>query len=169
MEVEIWKDIIGYEGLYQVSSFGRVKSLGGKIIGNGSILKERMLKNRIDTNDYYIVNLCKNSIQKTFKIHKLVAIHFLNHKPDGMKIVIDHIDNDKRNNHVNNLQLISARLNTSKDRKNGTSKYIGVSWFKKSNKWKAQIQINGKSKHLGLFENELEAHLAYQQKLNEIL
>jgi len=167
--LEIWKDIIGYEGLYQVSSFGRVKSLGGKIGGKGAISKEKILKNNLDSNGYYIVNLCKNSIQKTFKIHKLVAINFLGHIPNGFKIVVDHLNNDKTNNHVSNLQLISSRLNSSKDKKKGSSKFTGVSWNKNNNKWVSHIRINGKSKYLGSFDNEIEASEAYQKALNEIL
>lgn len=91
IEIEIWKDIIGYEGLYQISSYGRVKSLGGKVCGKGAISKERILKNCIDFNGYYKVRLSKNSKGKTFKIHKLVAIHFLNHIPKHHQNILEFI------------------------------------------------------------------------------
>jgi hypothetical protein len=91
---------------------------------------------------------------------------FLNHKPDGTnKIVVDHINNIKTDNRLVNLQLISQRENTSKDKKNGTSQYTGVCWKKSKNKFEAQININNKYKYLGLFTDEYEAHLAYEKAL----
>ncbi len=60
-----------------------------------------------------------------------------------------------------NLQLITNKKNTSKDRKNKTSKYTGVSWHKQSNKWLAQFRENGSVKYLGTFETEEEARDAY--------
>jgi hypothetical protein len=97
----------------------------------------------------------------------LVGMAFLNHKPDGTnKICIDHINNDKLDNRLTNLQLITNRENTSKDRKGGTSKYVGVR-SSAINKWRAEIYINGKTKNLGTFTDEYEAHLAYQKVLNE--
>lgn len=112
--------------------------------------------------------MCKVSIQKVEKIHQLVAIAFLNHKPCGYELVIDHIDNNPLNNRVDNLQLISNRLNASKDRKNKTSQYVGVNLHKKSNKWVANIRIGKIKKHLGLFNTEEEANEAYQNKLKTL-
>jgi len=161
--MEIWKDIPQYEGLYQVSSLGNVKSL---IKHNG--LKERILKPGVDGCGYLFVVITKDKKAKTCTIHKLVAIAFLGHKPDGtQKIVVDHINNIKYDNRIENLQLISQRLNSSKDAK-GTSKYTGVSWYKPLNKWVASIKINGKTKKLGYFENEYDAAKAYQNKLNKL-
>jgi hypothetical protein len=103
---------------------------------------------------------------KTIKIHILVAMAFLGHKPDGtQKIVVDHIDNNPLNNNLTNLQLISQRENVSKDRKNGSSQYTGVSWGKNTNKWRSIIYINNKVKHLGLFTLEEDAAKAYQNAL----
>jgi hypothetical protein len=65
------------------------------------------------------------------------------------------------------LQLITNRENSSKDKKNGTSQYTGVSWNKSRNKWRVYININNKNKYLGLFTDEYEAHLVYQKALNE--
>ena len=69
MKKEIWKDILGYEGLYQVSNFGRVKST--------KFGKERILKLTKDKDGYLIVNLYKNNKSKTLKVHRLVAEVFL--------------------------------------------------------------------------------------------
>jgi hypothetical protein len=165
---EIWKDVPGYEGMYQVSNMGNVKSLSKEKLHNGKYpitTKEKILKPRI-THGYLFVTLYNNGLKKNMKVHTLVAMTFLNHKPDGThKICVDHINNIKTDNRLVNLQLITNRENTSKDKKDGTSKYVGVCWKKSKNKFEAQITINNKNKHLGLFTDEYEAHLVYQKAL----
>lgn len=163
MKNEIWKDIEGYKGLYQVSNFGRIRSLKfGKI---------KYLKQSKSHEGYLYVTLCIIGIKKLEYMHKIVAKTFLNHVPNRYNIVVDHIDNDKLNNRLNNIQLITNRQNLSKDqfRRNKTSQYIGVCWDKSRNKWIATIYLNNKHKNLGRFINEHDAHMAYQNKLNEIL
>tara|TARA_R110002096_G_C14282517_1_gene696754 strand:- start:119 stop:592 length:474 start_codon:yes stop_codon:yes gene_type:complete len=157
--MEIWKSIKDYED-YEVSNFGNVKSL--------KFSKERILKPGTDYGGYLTVVLCKESKLKTFIIHKLVATAFLEHTPCGHKMVVDHIDNNRLNNCLNNLQLISQRKNTSKDREGYSSKYVGVSWSKNNKKWRAEISVDGKSKYLGYFIDELEAHKTYKIALNNI-
>jgi hypothetical protein len=164
---EIFKDIPTYEGIYQVSNLGRVKSLERYVNDKGGLRfqKERVLKPAINSRGYYIVVLTKNGKMKTFKLHMLLAIVFLNHNPDGTtKIVVDHINNNPLDNRLENLQLISHRENISKSKK-GTSKYTGVYFNNKLKKWQSQITINYKNIYLGIFENEYEARLAYQKAL----
>ncbi|MCP4354353.1 MAG: hypothetical protein GY793_01730 [Proteobacteria bacterium] len=165
---EIFKDIPNYEGLYQISNLGRVKSLKrisfSKRHNKYRTISERMLKQSI-SGRYKIVALNNCGKLKSFRVHQLVAIKFLNHKPNRCKLVVDHIDNNPLNNNVSNLQIITNRENTSKDRKNGTSKYIGVSWCKRSKKWIAYITINGKNKNLGSYDCELNASIAYNAAL----
>jgi hypothetical protein len=164
---ELWKDIPNYEGLYQVSNLGSVKSLS-----NDKKRKEKILKPSKDGKGYYIISLCKEGGKKTIRVHVLVAMAFLGHKPDGtMKIVPDHKDTDKLNNRADNLELITNRENIERYwlTQKSSSQYIGVNWDKKINKWRAQIYIDGKLKHLGYFTDEYEAHLAYQKALKEIL
>ena len=98
-------------------------------------------------------------------VHQLVAMAFLGHVPCGHKIVVDHINHDKLNNRLENLQLITNRENCSKDVKNKSSKYTGVSWDKARNKWVSQIKINGKTVPLGRYKCELVASIVYQKKL----
>jgi hypothetical protein len=161
MEIEIWKDIIGYEGLYKISNLGRVKSL--------KMGREIILKLSDDGKGYLRVSLIKNGCSKSKKVHKIVAESFLNHKPDGThKLVVDHKDNDKKNNRLDNLQITTQRCNASKDRKGGTSKYIGVSWCKRYLKWKSCIYVNGKLKRLGLFNSETDAANSYLIALEQI-
>jgi len=170
---EIWKEVVGYEGSYQISSFGRVKSLSRVIVkGNGveCPFKERMIKPYLGNRGYFVAGLSENGKTKPKKIHQLVAMAFLDHKPDGKQtIVVDHIDNNKMNNNVNNLQLISQRENTSKDQKGGSSSFVGVNWHKNASKWVAKISVNGKRKHLGYFTNELDASKAYQTALKDLV
>jgi len=155
---EIWKDVPGYEGMYQVSNLGNVKSL----IYN----KERFLSKVIDKR-YYQVGMYKNKKKTTRKIHQLVAEAFLNHTPCGLKLVVDHINNNTLDNRLENLQIITHRENVYKIQDKGSSKYKGVCWCNTFNKWKTNISIKNKSIHLGYFTNELDAHKAYQNKLKE--
>lgn len=101
--VEIWRDIEGYEGLYQVSSLGRVKLLDYRHTG-----KERIMKVRRN-NGYLIVGLCRDGKQKTFKVHRLVATAFISN-PENLP-QINHKDEDKTNNIVENLEWCSAKYN----------------------------------------------------------
>ena len=158
---EEFKDIPNYEGIYQVSSFGRVKSLNYR-----NSKKVRLLKISKTKKGYLCVGLYKNSISKNWNIHKIVAITFLGHVPNGHVIIVDHKNNIKAHNFKWNLQLISVRENTSKDRKNGKSKYTGV--YKERNNWKSAMLINGKNKHLGMFDTEEEASECYQNAVKSI-
>lgn len=160
---EIWKDINGYEKIYQISNLGTVKSLD-RISPDGRKLKGVILKKAISLG-YHYVNLTKNGIGVKHRIHKLVAIYFLNHTPCKYDIVVNHKDFNRQNNRVDNLELISVRENTNQEHLPSVSNYIGVVWHKKNSKWQSQIRINGKRKYLGCFENEFEAHLAYQNAL----
>lgn len=169
---EIFKPIPGFEGIYEVSNFGNIKSLPRVKLNKGKhpfYLKEKILSLAKDKNGYYTVSLTKDGTRKTYKPHQLVAIVFLGHKYCGMKLIVDHIDNNPLNNHIDNLQIITQRHNASKDQKNKTSKYTGVYWFKAYNKWRAYIKIGSKQIHLGYYINEEDANLAYQNKLKEIL
>lgn len=91
---EVWKDIYGYEGLYQVSNLGRVKSL---IKHNGT--NERILKPRMNNCGYLEVCLCKDGKQKMHLVHRLVAQAFIEND-DLFKTQINHIDENKTNNFV---------------------------------------------------------------------
>lgn len=98
---EEWKDIEGFEGLYQISTFGRVKSLVGWV-GNKNIKKyihrEKILKTKPKKNGYLVVTLRYQNVIKYKSIHRLVAKTFLpnlNNYP-----VVNHIDGNKTNNNI---------------------------------------------------------------------
>jgi hypothetical protein len=164
---QIWKDVQGYEGLYQVSNMGNVKSLNYNKTG-----KERILKSNKNKDGYCLVGLYKERKAKTTAVHVIVAIAFLGHKPDGThRIVPDHKDGDKSNNSVTNLELITQRENIERYwlTQKTSSQYSGVYWEKDRNKWRAQITIDGKRKHLGYFNCETASHIAYQKAFNNLL
>lgn len=178
MEEEIWRDVKDYEGIYQVSNLGRVKSLPKlRMAGhNPYITEERVLKRYVDCNDYPVVSLCNIGIQKCVKVHLLVAIAFLNHIPNRSKIAVDHINGERDDNRLENLRIVTNRFNNSEGfRKNKnllSSKYSGVHWHKNLKKWASTIRINGKQKHLGYFIDEMDAAIVYQNellKLNETI
>jgi hypothetical protein len=167
---EVWLPIKGYEGYYEVSNLGNVKSLKRFRNGrNGSkiYMADRNLKFGIDYLGRKNVVLSLNNKTKNYRIHQLVAMAFLNHVPCGHKLVVDHIDNNPSNNNINNLQLISQRKNASKDKQVLKNKYTGV-YKRRNGKYRAIIHFNKKNLHLGTFESELDAHLSYQNKLIEI-
>ena len=105
---ELWKDIEGYEGLYQVSNLGRVKSLD-KIDSIGRKIKGRNMKLRLNKCGYVDVKLSTDSIEKDKLVHRLVAEAFIPNT-DG-KHVINHIDGNKQNNCVNNLEWCTQKEN----------------------------------------------------------
>ena len=111
MTEEIWKDIPGYEGLYQVSNFGRVKSLRRPYGNNGGIqwTKERILSPGKDKDGYLQVNLHCNGKQHQRKVHRLVAQAFLPNM-DNLPMV-NHKDEDKTNNNVDNLEWCDQKYN----------------------------------------------------------
>lgn len=101
--MEEWRDIKGYEGLYQVSNLGRVKSLG-----NGRTHKaERILRNCNRNNNHLSVDLCKNGERKSHMIHILVAQAFIPN-PENKQIV-HHIDKNPTNNNVDNLMWCTPK------------------------------------------------------------
>ena len=120
-EIEIWKDIQGYENYYQVSNLGNVKSLRRTIIrknGRPYTEKEKILRQYEDNKGYMYVCLCFNGKIKSIKVHRPVANSFIfneNNKPQ-----VNHIDYNKKNNRVENLEwctnlenYIHARKNTN--------------------------------------------------------
>lgn len=96
-KMETWKDIVGYEGKYQVSNTGKIRSLK---YNNTNIIKE--LKQKVNRFGFMEVKLSKNNIAKDYMVARLVAIHFI---PNPMfKEEVVHITKDKRDNSVNNLK-----------------------------------------------------------------
>ena len=157
--MENWKDIKGYEGKYQVSDLGRVKSV--------KFDKEKILSKTKSSGGYLKVSLCKDGKSKTKIVHSLVAQSFLNHK-SNIYIVVDHINNVKTDNRLSNLQIISQRENSTKDKNNKYSNYAGVTWHKNDKKWQSSIIVDGNQVYLGYFKSEERASIAYDFALTQL-
>ena len=167
---EVWNPIKGYEGKYEFSNFHNVKSLERLVERpNGNyFIKEKILKQTSD-GKYSQVNLSLNGKVKAFRIHQLVAMEYLDHIPCGYRLVVDHINEITTDNRIENLQIITTRENGIRSIKNKTSKFTGVSWSKNNKKCRAEITINGKSIHLGYFDNEEIASEYYKKALKSHL
>lgn len=107
--IEIWKDIRGYENRYQVSNTGKIRSL---INNKNKIRKQpKILKPYLDKDGYEIIKLSKNCKSRAFKVHRLVAIYFLDNIDD--KPAVDHIDTNRRNNNYTNLRWVTNKENSN--------------------------------------------------------
>ena len=116
--MEIWKDIQNYEGLYQVSNLGRIKSLSRRDRLN-RVIQEKILKHGSNKKGYLIVVLCKEGRMKTCRVHRLVAKAFIpnpENKPE-----VNHKDEDKTNNKVENLEWMTRRENINYGTRNERS------------------------------------------------
>lgn len=167
--VETWKPVKGFEGLYEVSNLGRIRSLDrvvDTVDGSSRRLKGSLMSINVDKGGYPLMRLGQDGVSKSKHLHKIVAEAFLGHTPSGLKTVVDHINGDKTDNRVANLQLVTQRENLS--RIGGSSKYVGVNFYKATNKWAASITIEGKKYHLGYFSDEIDAANAYQEVLADM-
>lgn len=158
---EIWEDILGFEGLYQISNYGNIKSCKRFVnakFGSQRLVNERLLSLGKDKDGYLMAILCQDGTKKTVKVHRLVADTFID-KIDG-KNLVNHIDSNKSNNLVSNLEWVSSLENNCHSKLNAqsSSKYVGVSFHKKDNRFRATATINGKKIHLGNFKNEEDAY-----------
>lgn len=107
---EIWKDIIGYEGYYQISNYGNVRSLD-RIDCKNRFRKGKDCKKILTEDGYYKAGLSKNGVEKRHFIHRLVALHFIEN-PNNLECV-NHKDENKINNCVDNLEWCSREYNNN--------------------------------------------------------
>jgi len=115
-----------------------------------------------------MVALYKEAKYKTCKIHHLVWGAFGDKLRDGMKLQVDHKDENKTNNCIDNLQLLTNRQNTTKYHRTKRDLPTGVYWHKKAKKYTSYIYRENKHKYLGLFSSPREASLIYQKELTEV-
>jgi hypothetical protein len=156
-ELEVWKwvkfeDVDGnafdYSGAYKVSNFGRVKSFKhNKTVG-------RIRAFSIDKDGYSKVDLWRNSKQKMITVHRLVACAFVEYI-DGNNIV-NHKDEDKSNNHYDNLEWVTTRDNIRYSKENGT----GISFVESNDNFCLSLGIDGKKYHIGFFDTFEDAEIA---------
>ncbi len=110
---EQWKDVVGYEGLYEVSNKGRVKTF---------VRQHKILKTPLNQHGYPYTGLTKDGKHNTYLVHRLVAIAFLPNN-DHDKIFVNHIDGNKANSNVENLEWCTVKENNNHAVQNGLKTY----------------------------------------------
>lgn len=172
---EVWRDIPGYEGYYQASNLGRVRSLDRTILttnGQERFYKGKIKKGSVNNKGYTQYSLNINGIGRNFMRSQIISMTFLGHEPNGHKLVVDHIDGDISDDRVENLRIVTQRANTStcfrSDEDSLSSEYAGVYWNKNTSKWMARIYHEGVRLYLGLYNTEVEASNSYQSALSKI-
>lgn len=152
---ENWKTIPMYPK-YMASDLGNIR--------NG--LTDKPIKQYVRLG-YCLFQLSHNGKSKAMFVHRAVISAFLGDSP----LVVDHIDNNKRNNKLENLRYCTQRDNITKYTETLTgrsSELTGVCWNKKAKRWMSSIKVNSKHKTLGYFESELEAHEVYIKYKNSL-
>ena len=148
---ENWKIIDEFEN-YEISDLGFVRNKNSR----------KIKKHQIKENEYFYVQLWKNNKSKNKNIHRLVALAFIEN-PSKLPLV-DHIDCNKQNNRVENLRWCTYSQNNANSKMNSTNatgiKEVG--WDKNTKKYHAQIGLNNKLYHLGLYDSKEEAAFVYE-------
>jgi HNH endonuclease/NUMOD4 motif/AP2 domain len=160
-EVEVWRAVIGWHGLYEVSHHGRVR----RVAPGKSTRAGRLLTPTPNTGGYLHVKLCKPERQHTRTVHTLVAEAFLGVR-DGLEP--DHINNDRTDNHIRNLRLVTHQKNGwNRTTQPHSSRFKGVCWDRRSCRWHVQIKSNQQARSLGYFADEITAAHAYDRAARE--
>ena len=145
---EIWKDVVGYEGYYQVSNLGRVRSLD-RIASNGRKIKGKILSTKVNTPPYYPrVSLSVNGKMKLVQVHRLVAQAFVYNPDPEHKTQVGHKDESRTNNRADNLEWVTPKENSNmplhreRDSKANEGKVLSA-------ETKSKISLSQKGKYKG--------------------
>ena len=159
---EVWKDIKGYEGLYQVSNMGRVKSLGRTVsIKNGfkRAVRERILRPCTDGSGYLVVNFYNGSgKRKAFLVHRLVCEAF--HENSQNKPEVNHINEDKLDNRACNLEWVTRKENINHGTRNAR---VGKAVSKALSKSVGQYTLDGKLIKVWQSTMEIQRQLGFNR------
>ena len=157
IQQEEWRDIPNYVGRYQLSTLSRVKSLERfckHAYGGNKKVKEKILAQSVSYDKYLAIRLVNQNGGKTFNIHSLMAIVFLGHIPCGHYLEADHKNNNPFDNRLENIQIITHRINSTKDKKKSSSEYTNVFYREKYNTWRSCIKVKTKAIEIGAFKDE---------------
>lgn len=151
-ENEIWKDIPGYETIYQASNLGNIKSLKKGIV----------LKPKQNGTGYFQVQLFNSEKKPHMKyIHRLVLMTF----KGASNLDVDHINAIRSDNKLSNLEWVTKRENVIRRKTNRT---LPTGVLLRVNKYEAYTSVKGKSIYIGSFETPEEASIAYQEKIKTL-
>lgn len=169
-----WAKVLynGLETNVEVTKCGKVRRVKVDWFGNhknSKIGEVDLKKLKLSPQGYKQLTIqIKGLKQRSLQVHQLVAAAFLGYQWKGINMVVDHIDSNKLNNHIDNLRVVTIRENSSKEKTIKSGLPAGVNFFKRDKKYQSRIYINRKHIHLGLFNTIEEASYAYQQKLKTI-
>lgn len=156
---ELWLPVPDFEGYYEVSNLGRIKSLSRVVPVTNRVLKEKFNSMHLKRDGYHSVLLRKPNVKKTIQVHRIVAKAFIENHDN--KKVVNHIDGNKLNNYASNLEWVSYRENSChyyRSLNSGTP--VGVFKLKKYNKFLAHAHVDGKKVFLGYHNTPEEAYNA---------
>jgi hypothetical protein len=161
--MEVWNSVLDYEGYYEVSNLGNVKSLDRLInFPHGMFVKKgKLLKSSSNGTGYYKLTLSKNGLSRDHYVHRLVIESFVG-KND---LHINHINGIRNDNRLGNLEFVTIREN---QHKRLLKKELPTGVSRVRNKYRAVIGINGKNIHLGYFETAEMASDVFNKKLKSI-
>lgn len=156
---EIWKELDGFDSLYQASNLGRIKN------------EKKIIPQYLDKDGYCLIHLIFEKKTKLFRVHRLIAKCFIDN--ENNKKQVNHKNSNPNDNQIENLEWVSASENNCHKfiGKKTSSIYRGVTYVTRDKRWLSQIQIDNKKIHLGMFKTEKEAYLKRleYEKENEII
>jgi len=167
--LEEWRDIKGYEGLYQISNLGRVKSIERTNFdksGSRYNIHEKILKIEINRNGYKYVGLWKDNIGHQKEIHRVMAVAFIPN-PEN-KPMVDHHDKNPLNNNLNNLRWCTRAENRYNQITNSSTGIKNVSLDKRHDVYRVQFHIGGTYQHFGSYKTLEEATVVANAKRHEL-
>lgn len=153
-EAEVWREMRIWGNDYLVSSHGRLRRKGN----------DKCRAFSVDKYGYYKITLSmgrKN--RKSYRVHKLIALAFLG-DPNGLHV--NHIDGNKKNNNINNLEYVTNRENVAHGMIR-RGKIVGAIYCKRSQKWISNLNVDGKLKRLGTFDTAEDAQSAFRSALRQ--
>ena len=161
---EMWKSVIDYEGLYEISNKGRLRSVD-RITPDGRRVKGKLKKPSKDKNGYLVSQLYKDGSSKNVKLHRLVLQAFVG--PD--KLQVNHLDGNKKNNEINNLEYCTSKENHFHASKKGLRSQVGETHTSAKLKEEQVFEIKRLLKNSNLTQQQIaDAFKVNRRTINQI-